>query len=88
MVETPDIQTVETAEEYIHVRFRDPDSFGEIRTPDWAEEVAQSVSDGSEVRTGNKGEDDWQVQSVLIRKNAGEEKAKEQAREIIEKIES
>lgn len=88
MVETPDIQTVETAEEYIHVRFRDPDSFGEIRTPDWAEEVAQSVSEGSEVRTGNEGNEDWKVQSVLIRKNVGEEKAKEQAREIIEKIES
>ncbi|MCH7661595.1 MAG: hypothetical protein IH933_13800 [Euryarchaeota archaeon] len=88
MAEIPDIQAVETAEEYIHVRFRDPDEFEEIRTPDWAAEVAQSVSDGSEVRTGDMGNDDWQVQSVLIQKNAGEEKAKEQAREITEKIES
>ena len=85
----PNIQSVETEEDYIHVRYRDPDQFDEIRTPDWAEEPAQSVSEGAEVRTGKEeGSDDWEVQSVLIKKSAGEEKAREQADEIVDKIQS
>lgn len=89
MADTPSIQTVETEDEYIHVRFRDPDDFDEIRTPDWAENPAQDVSEGSEVRTGQReGSDDWEVQSVLIKKSVGEDKAREQAEEIVEKIES
>ncbi|SFS97081.1 hypothetical protein [Halostagnicola kamekurae] len=89
MAETPDVETVETEDEYIHVRFRDPDRYDEIRTPDWADNPAESVSEGSEVRTGRvENGDDWEVTSVLIKKNVGEEKAREQAREIVEKIES
>jgi len=68
------------------VRYRDPDVFETIRTPDWADRVSDSVSEGSEVRTGQrKNGDDWEVQSVLISKHAGEQKAREQADEIIGK---
>ncbi|ELZ05524.1 hypothetical protein [Natrialba asiatica] len=89
MASVPDIEMVDTEDEYIHVRFRDPDRYDEIRTPDWADNPAESVSEGSEVRTGKiDGEDEWEVTSVLIKKSVGEEKAKEQAREIVEKIES
>ncbi len=89
MTDTPDVNKVETEDDYTHVRFRDPDRYDEIRTPDWAEQPAESVSEGSEVRTGKvEGEDDWEVTSVLIDKHVGEDKAKEQAREIVEKIES
>ncbi|WP_435155820.1 hypothetical protein [Haladaptatus sp. DFWS20] len=89
MTDTPAIQSVETEDEYIHVRFRDPDEFDAIRTPDWAANAAQDVSDGAEVRTGKrKGTDDWEVQSVLIKKAVGEDKARAQAEEIVEKIES
>jgi hypothetical protein len=35
-----------------------------------------------------KDTDDWVVQSVLIKKNVGEEKAREQADKIINEIES
>jgi len=88
MADTPSVQTVETGDEFIHVRFRDPDDFDEIRTPDWAANAARDVSEGAEVRTGDrKGDDDWLVQSVLIKKNVGEEKAREQATKIVEKIE-
>ncbi|XVH32074.1 hypothetical protein ACNS7O_02515 [Haloferacaceae archaeon DSL9] len=84
----PRIDSVEEGDDFYHVRFRDPDDFDEIRTPDWAANAAQSVSEGGEVRTGKrKDSDEWLVQSVLIKKSAGEEKAREQAREIIEKIE-
>ncbi|WP_115864653.1 hypothetical protein [Halorussus litoreus] len=89
MADAPDVQTVETGDEFIHVRFRDPDEFDEIRTPDWAANAARDVSEGAEVRTGDRvGDDDWLVQSVLIKKNVGEEKAREQATKIVEKIES
>ena len=89
MADTPDVNKVEAEDEYVHVRFRDPDRYDEVRTPDWAEEPAESVSEGSEVRTGKvEGEDDWEVTSVLIEKSVGEEKAEDQAQEIVEKIES
>ncbi|WP_132059028.1 hypothetical protein [Halorussus amylolyticus] len=89
MADTPSVQTVETEDEFIHVRFRDPDDFEAIRTPDWAANAARDVSEGSEVRTGKrKDSDDWEVQSVLIKKNVGEDKAEEQAERIVEKIES
>ncbi|WP_049928986.1 hypothetical protein [Halopiger goleimassiliensis] len=89
MADAPDVHAVESEDDYIHVRFRDPDRYDEIRTPDWAENPAESVSAGSEVRTGKlEGEDDWEVTSVLLPKTVGEEKAEEQAREIVAKIES
>ena len=85
----PNVNKVETEDDYIHVRFREPNEFDEIRTPDWAEDPAQSVSEGSEVRMGQSDEsDDWYVQSVLIKKSVGEDKAEEQAEEIVDKIES
>jgi hypothetical protein len=84
----PEANSVETEDEYIHVRYRDPDEFETIRTPDWADNVSDSVSEGSEVRTGKRADsDDWSVQSVLIKRNVGEDKAREQADEIVRKIE-
>lgn len=89
MAEQSAIEEVTTEDEFIHVRFRDPDEFEEIRTPDWAANAARSVSEGAEVRTGRRSDsEDWEVQSVLVKKNVGEEKAREQAVEIVEKIES
>lgn len=81
------VREVETGEEFIHVRFRDPDEFDDIRTPDWAAEVAESVSTGAEVRMGKLEDgDEWLVQSVLVKKNVGDDKAREQATKIVEKI--
>lgn len=83
------VNKVEAEDEYIHVRFRDPDQFETVRTPDWAEEPAHSVSESSEVRMGKEeGSDDWEVESVLIKKSVGEDKAREQAQKIVDKIES
>lgn len=87
--DTPSIKTVEKGNEYYHVEFRDEDQFDTIRTPDWAENAAQSVSAGAEVRTGQIEDSDvWKVMSVLIKKKAGEDTARDQASEIIEKIET
>jgi len=89
MATEPSVQAVEEGDDYYHVRFRDPDEFDDIRTPDWVDEPAQSVSEGSEVRTGKEeGSDDWEVQSVLIKKSVGEAKARERAEEVVEKIRS
>jgi hypothetical protein len=44
---------VEETDDYVHVRFRDPDDFETIRTPDRAENAASDVAEGAEVRTGN-----------------------------------
>lgn len=83
----------ETTDDYYHVRFNDPDTFDEIRTPDWAEKAASSVVDSAEVRTGHEegGDDsDWEIQSVLIPtdKVSDEDDAIDQANQIVEKIES
>lgn len=85
----PDVEELEREDDYVHVRMRDPDQFEEIRTPDWASDVAESVSDGSQVRTGRREDgDDWEVQSVLIDVHVADDVAREKAREITEKIES
>lgn len=83
----------ETSDDYYHVRFNDPDEFDQIRTPDWAENAASSVVDGAEVRTGHGegGDDsDWEIQSVLVPTDKVSDKndAIEQAKQIVEKIES
>ncbi|SEV88736.1 hypothetical protein [Halobacterium jilantaiense] len=88
MADHPAPQAVETGDDYIHVRYRDPDEFETIRTPEWADEVSDTVSEGSEVRTGKRADsDDWAVQSVLVDKHVGEETAREQADRIVAKIE-
>lgn len=90
MADIPDVNTVEEGDDYYHVRFRDPDRFDTIRTPDWAENAAESVAENAEVRTGKEADsDDWKVEGVLVDiDEADEAEAKSQAQEIVEKIES
>lgn len=88
MADQPVPTEVETEDEYIHVRYRDPDQFETIRTPEWADNASDAVSEGSEVRMGKREDsDDWAVQSVLVDKHVGEDNAREQADEIVAKIE-
>jgi hypothetical protein len=88
MSRIPEVETVELEGEYYHVRFRDPDEFAEIRTPEWATKAARDVSEGATVRMGHRKDDDsWVVQSILIGKTVGESKSREQAEKIIRKIE-
>lgn len=90
MADAPAVQTVDRSDDYYHVRFRDPDAFSEIRTPDWAENAASSVAEGSEVRTGKLSDgDDWAIESVLVPVDGTDEDgAVETAKRIVEKIES
>ena len=85
------VKSVDESENYYHVRYRDPDDFDEIRTPDWAENIANSVVDGGEVRTGDEhGNENWTVQSVLVPVGTvvDEAEARDTADEILDKMES
>ncbi|QLG26808.1 hypothetical protein HUG10_04295 [Halorarum halophilum] len=93
MAQTPSIEEVDEGDDYYHVRYRDPDDFDAIRTPDWAEKPAGSVVEDAEVRTGHQeggDDDDWEIQSVLVPvgKVDDEDEAREKADQIVEKIES
>lgn len=88
MSDIPEPRTVEEEDKYIHVRYRDPDDFEKIRTPEWADDVSDSVVEGSEVRMGKLPDsDDWEPQSVLIPAETDEETAVTQANEILGKLE-
>jgi len=54
MAQMPTASDVEEGDDYYHVRYRDPDQFDDIRTPDWADNPAESVVNGAEVRTGDE----------------------------------
>lgn len=91
MADHSTIETVQAGEDYYHVRYRDPDTFDEIRTPDWADEASDSVVTGCEVRTGRvRGSDDWAVQSVLVPIDAvdSDDGARRAADDVVRKIES
>jgi len=77
----------EIGDEFYHVRVRDPSRYETERVPDWASDVAGSVSKGSKVKMGKLGQGDWEVQSVMIKKsNVDRKKAKDLAEEIAMKV--
>jgi hypothetical protein len=89
MSDIPSPETIEEGDEYVHVRYRDPDDFETIRTPDWADDVSDSVVEDSEVRMGQlEDSDEWEPQAVLVPKETDEATAREQADEILRKIEN
>jgi hypothetical protein len=91
MAESPQIESVEQGDEYYHVRYRDPDTFEDIRTLDWAAHAASSVCDGAEVRTGDEeGDDEWTVQSVLVPSDQVEDEddARDVADDVVDAINS
>ena len=87
MVSQLTVESVERDGEYYHARFRDPETFGEIRTPNWAKETAESVVPGSKARMG-QNDDEWLVQSVLVPTDSVEDSddASRKALEIVTKI--
>lgn len=60
----PDLKSITTEDEYIHVPYRNPDQFDQIRTPDWADRASDSDSEGSEVRMGKRKDTDEWVSSL------------------------
>lgn len=75
---------IDVGDEYYHVRQRNPDRYSKIRIPDWANKPAQSISKDAQVKMGKlKGEDEWEVQSVLI---TAAYHSKEEAEELADRI--
>jgi hypothetical protein len=48
-------EIVDTTDDYYHVRYNDPDDYDTIRTPDWAENAASSVVDGTDTERPRGG---------------------------------
>lgn len=79
---------IETDGDDVCVRYRDPDIFETIRTPEWAETASNSVVEGSELRMGQRNESsDWEPQSVLVPEPTDVEEARRKADEILQRVE-
>lgn len=76
-------------DELFSVRFRPPSQFDRIRTPPWAQTVAQSVSSGAVVTMGRTPAGNWLVQNVDIEAGFGKDRndAQRLARQIVRKVE-
>jgi len=88
--EIPKLKKVDTKEDFHHIRVRDPELFSEIRTPEWARPVANSVVKGAQVRSGKlkkKGKHEWETQAILIPVKHSKYKAKKFAEKILGKLE-
>ena len=72
-----------------HVRFKKSDTFkeGSIRVPEWASNVANSISKGAKAYTGQTEKDGkWATQKVLVSSSLSEAEAKKTAEEIACKL--
>lgn len=79
---------VETDGDDVRVRYRDPDVFETIHTPEWAKTASDSVVEGSELRMGKRpGSSDWEPQSVLVPEPTDVEEARRKADEILQRVE-
>lgn len=84
----PQPSTIEINDDYVCVRYRDPEEFETLRTPEWARKAAESVADGSELRVGKpaKGEN-WIPQEVRFPEPVDTTDARRKADEILQRIE-
>lgn len=92
MVDQSDIEIDDTTEKSYRFQFRDREQFEELTDPpDWAQERAESISDGATVRMWRLPDSDaFQVESVTIQQkpNLGKEDAKRTAEKIVEEVQS
>lgn len=92
MVDQSDMEAVETADDRYRFRLRDPDQFDELtEAPQWAQEAAETVSEGAMVQMGRLPDSDsLQIESVAVQQkpNLGQAEAKDVAAKIVEKIRS
>lgn len=88
MPRIPQPSTVETNGDFLRVRYRDPEEFETLRTPEWARKTAESVVDGSELWRGKQaGGENWIRQEVLIPEPVDSTDAGRKANEILQRIE-
>jgi hypothetical protein len=83
----PDPEAVDTDDDYVHVRYRDPGAFETIRTPDLAAHRTGRVLEDCEVRVGRREDDDeWVVQSVLVEREVDESEAFDLAERAVQHV--
>lgn len=86
----PKIKRVDSSPDgnYYHVRFRPPSQFKKVRIPDWAANIANSISKGAQVKMGETEAGNWLIQSVVVRKKYHRKRdARRLAKKIVKKIE-
>jgi hypothetical protein len=92
MVDQSDIEIVETTEDHYRFQLRGREQFDETaETPHWAQEAAETVSDGTTVRMGRIPDTDTlRIESVKVprKPNLGQEGAKDVAEKVVEEIRS
>lgn len=92
MVDQSEIEIEEVTDDYYQFRIRDDDQFENFAdTPEWAEETAETVTDGATIQMGSVSESDaLRIRSVRVPKkpNLGQEGAKDVATRIVEKVRS
>lgn len=66
MVSQLTVKSVERRDDHYRVNFRDADSFDDLESPDWAQELAEEKTPGTDVLMGQDDSDDWLVRSVLV----------------------
>lgn len=66
MVSQLTVESVDRDDDQYRVKFRDAETFDELVSPDWAQELAEQAVAGTDVRMGQDDSDDWLVQSVLV----------------------
>lgn len=82
-VEDKEIQGIEKGRKYWHIKFRDSGGFEKIRQPQFAQDIATSISRNSEVKTGMTEAENWMVQSVKIKSHGNDMRtAMKQARKV------
>lgn len=87
MPRIPQPSTVEPDGNYVCVRYRDPEEFETVQSPEWARKAAESVIDGSELRVGKRaGDENWIPQEVLIPEPVDTTDARRKANEILQRI--
>ncbi|SEP11232.1 hypothetical protein SAMN04487948_114107 [Halogranum amylolyticum] len=92
MVDQSEIETEEVTDDYYRFRIRDDDQFESFAdTPEWAEEIAETVTEGAAIQMGSVSESDaLRIRSVRVPKkpNLRQEGPKDVATRIVEKVRS
>lgn len=88
MVSQLTVESVDLQDRQYVVKFRDTDTFDELVSPDWAQELAEAEVPDSDVRMGQDESGDWLVQTVMVPRTTveGEEDASRKALKVVTAI--
>ena len=86
-IEDKEIQGIERGTKYWNFIFRDSSNFEKIRQPEFAQDIANSISRESTVKIGMTPTGNWMVQSVKIKTHGNSmRKAMDQGKKVQTKV--